>query len=101
LYLWKEWIILQNINLSMPDDILFEVKSLPMQEKNINDKLQVALAVGMFVSKEISLAKAAQLARKDIEEFIYFLAKLDIPSIVYTEDMLEDDLQFAKVTEEA
>lgn len=93
---------MQNISLSMPDDILYEVKSLPMQEENIHDKLQVTLAIGMFVSKEISLAKAAQLAQKDIEEFMNILKNLEIPSLVYSVDMFEEDLQFAyKPMEEA
>jgi len=93
---------MQNISLSMPDDILYEVKSLSMQEETIHDKLQVTLAIGMFVSKEISLAKAAQLAQKDIEEFMNILKNLEIPSLVYSVDMFEEDLQFAyKPMEEA
>ena len=85
-----------NANLEIPDDIIFEVKSLPKRETKINDKLQLSLAIGMFVSQEISLAKAAELAKKNLLEFIDILKDRDIPAFIYTEDMLEDDLKFAK-----
>jgi len=83
-------------NLEIPDDIIFEVKSLPKREAKINDKLQVSLAIGMFVSQEISLAKAAELAKKNLVEFIDILKDRSIPAFIYTEDMLEDDLKFAE-----
>lgn len=86
---------MQNISLLVPDDIVYEVKSLPKVGDTINAKLQISLAIGMFVSQEISLAKAAQLAGKSLVEFMNILRKLDIPALVYTEDMLEDDLKFA------
>jgi len=85
-----------SIHLEIPDDIVLEVKSLPQRDTKINDKLKLSLAVGMFVSQEISLAKAAELAKKNISEFMNILKDRDIPLFSYTEDMLEDDLKFAK-----
>ena len=86
---------MQNINLAIPDDIIFEVSSLPSKDKAVNEKLQLRLAIGMFVSQEISLAKAAQLAGQNISEFMDTLKGLGIPSFSYTGDMLYDDLKFA------
>ena len=88
---------MQNISLSIPDDIVFEIKSLQRGGATINAKLQLSLAIGMFVSQEISLARAAQLAGKNLVDFMNTLKELDIPAFTYTEDMLEDDLKFAKV----
>jgi len=87
---------MRNINLAIPDDIVYEIKSLPKQGTTIADKLHLSLAIGMFVSHEISLAKAAQLANKNIFEFIEILKSLNIPAVVYTDEMLDDDLYFAK-----
>lgn len=84
-----------NVNLEIPDDIIFEVKSLSKREIKINEKLQLSLAIGMFVSQEISLAKAAELAKKNLVEFIDILKERGISSFHYTEDMLGDDLKFA------
>ena len=85
-----------SVSLEIPDDIIFEVKSLPKIETKINDKLQLSLAIGMFVSQEISLAKAAELAKKNLAEFMDILKTRDIPLFFYTEDMLEDDLKFVE-----
>ena len=85
-----------NVSLEIPDDIIWEVKSLSQRETKIDNKLQLSLAIGMFISQEISLAKAAELAKKNMLEFIDILRERSIPSFFYTEDMLEDDLKFAK-----
>ena len=84
----------QNINLSLPADIVYEVKSLPNTEDSINSKLLLSLAIGMFVSREISLAKAAELSGRNLVEFMEILKKHGIPAVVYTEEMLEDDMKF-------
>jgi predicted HTH domain antitoxin len=86
---------MQNISLSIPDDIAYELKSLLQRGVTIDDRLRFSLAVGMFVSGDISLAKAAQLAGKSLHEFMTSLKSLNIPAFTYTEDMLEDDLRFA------
>ena len=86
---------MQNISLAIPDDIIYEVNTLPKRDIDLSKKLQIRLAIGMFVSQEISLAKAAQLAGQSITEFANTLKGLNIPSFFYTEDMLGDDLAFA------
>jgi len=86
---------MQNISLAIPDDIVYEIKSLPNHETAITDKLYLSLAIGMFVSREISLAKAADLAKKSILEFMEILKLWNIPAVTYTEEMLDDDLRFA------
>ena len=50
----------------------------------------------MFASKKISLAKAAEVAGATLANFIDVLKELQIPSISYTLEMLEDDLAFGK-----
>ena len=87
----------QNINLSVPTDIIYEMKTLPDIEDSINSKLMLSLAIGMFVSREISLAKAAQLAGINLMDFMGILKKHGIPAVVYTEGMFEDDLKAVNV----
>ena len=86
---------MQNITLAIPDDIILEISSMPSAKKAISEKLQMRLAIGMFVSGEISLAKAAQLAEQNISDFMGTLKSLGIPPFTYTDDMLLDDLKFA------
>ena len=85
---------MQNIRLSIPDEIIFEVSSLPNREKALHEKFKLRLAIGMFVSQEISLAKAAQLAGQSLEEFMDTIKGLGIPAVSYTEDMFHDDMKF-------
>ena len=87
---------MRNVSLAIPDDVYFEVSSLPSRETTLNDKLQSRLAIGLFVSQEVSLSKAAQLAGQNLVEFMDTLNGLGIPSINYTEEMYADDLNFVE-----
>jgi len=84
---------MRNVSLAIPDDVYFEVNSLPSRDTALNAKLQLRLAIGMFVSQEVSLAKAAQLAGQNLAEFMDTLKSLGIPSVVYTEEMYLDDMK--------
>ena len=86
--------LMQSVNLLIPDEIIFEVKSQPNNRVSINEKFKQSLAIGMFVSQEISLAKAAKLAGSDLAGFMNPLKHRVIPFLPYTEEMLEDDLRF-------
>ena len=84
------------ISMEVPNDILYELTSMPTAGKTVEEKLKVNLAIGLFASRGISLAKAAQLAGKSLAGFINILNIINIPAIDYTEDMLKDDIEFIK-----
>lgn len=84
------------ISMEVPNDILYELTSMTTAGKTIEEKLKVNLSIGLFASRGISLAKAAQLAGKSLAEFINILNIINIPAIDYTEDMLKDDIEFIK-----
>ncbi|MCL2216371.1 MAG: UPF0175 family protein [Defluviitaleaceae bacterium] len=86
---------MQNVSLAIPNDVMYEVKALHGQNVGANEKIQTYLAIGLLVSKAVSLAKAAELAGQSLMEFMGTLKFLGITAIVYTEDMLEDDIAFA------
>lgn len=66
----------------------------------MEDKVNIFLVIGMFVSKTISLEKAAELAGKSIWDFVDFLKKYQIPWGEYTEEAAElDDVAIAKFSE--
>jgi predicted HTH domain antitoxin len=83
------------INVEIPNDILCELTSIPTT-KTIEDKLKLNLAIGLFASKSISLAKASQLADKPLYDFIIMLNAINIPVVDYTEDTFKDDIDFIK-----
>jgi predicted HTH domain antitoxin len=84
----------QTVTMQVPADILLEINSLPIEGKTLEEKLKLNLAIGLFVSKDISLAKAAQLAEKPIDRFIEILRSINIPAVEYSEEIYRDDLSF-------
>jgi len=82
------------LQFTIPEDLYDAVDETSGFLENVQSKLRISLALGMFMFGEISLARAAELAEMPLAEFMDILEKLHIPSIMYTEDMLFDDLQF-------
>ena len=66
--------------------------------KTPDEKVTLSLAIGMFLSKQATLAKAAELARKSIWEFIEVLRAQGIAWGEYTDDAyLLDELALSKL----
>jgi predicted HTH domain antitoxin len=85
---------MQTLSIDISNDLAFQIKSIPRYGNAVNEKMQMLLAIGLFVSKEVSLAKAAELAGQSLMEFMGTLKLLGIPTIVYSEEMFEDDQEF-------
>lgn len=60
---------------------------------NIDAKVKTSLAIGMFIEKQVSLARAAELAEQPLADFIDLLKSKNIPWMEYTEEHLDDDCQ--------
>jgi len=86
----------RTVSISLPPDLYTELGCSPKFRGRLKSKIQLDLAVGMFVSKEISLSRAAEYAGMALGEFIQLLVNFGVPVVDYTEEMLEDDLAFAK-----
>lgn len=70
--------------------------------KTVTDKVTVSIVLGLFVSKTITLEKAAELSGKSIWEFVDFLKVCGIPWGEYTEEDMEmDDVSINKILEGA
>ena len=62
-----------------------------MDRRSIDGKVKVSLAIGLFVEKQVTLAKAAELLGKTLGEFIDLLRLKNISWMEYTEEHLRDD----------
>lgn len=60
-------------------------------DNTLNENIETSLAIAAFIEKRVTLAKAAQLADKDLSEFIKILSKYKIPWMEYTEETFEED----------
>lgn len=66
--------------------------------KTTDEKVTISLAIGMFLSKQVTLAQAAELAKKSIWDFTDVLKSLGIPWGEYTEmELAKDELALSKL----
>ncbi len=69
--------------------------------KTMDDKVTISIVAGMFVSGIVTLEKAAELAGKNIWDFMDFLKAHDIPWSRYSEEEMQmDELAIANLSEE-
>lgn len=84
------------IHVSLPA----EFRSLLEQQgsgQNVDEMVTISLAIEMFLSKRVSLARAAQLAQKSLGEFIDILRAQNLPWMDYeAEDKHLDDMAIEK-----
>ena len=84
--------------VSLPNELmpfLYQIKD----GKSTDEKVTLSIAIGMFLSKQATLAKAAELARKTIWEFVDVLKAQGVPWGEYSDDaFLLDELTLSKLS---
>lgn len=88
------------VDVTIPENLipyLYTIKD----GKDINEKLLISTVIGLFLSKAITLEKAAELTNKSIWDFIDILRAQQIPWGEYSEDDFQmDDLTLHKLSED-
>jgi predicted HTH domain antitoxin len=84
----------RTIAVSIPSDLYAELGSFPAFNGKIKQKIQLDLAIGMFVSKATSLSRAAAYANMALMDFVKMLSSYGVPIVDYSEEMLADDMAF-------
>lgn len=80
---------MESFQVNLPKEFLPLIDAL--DGPNIDIKVKVSLALGLFVNKQVTLARAAELSGKSLGEFIDFLRSKNIPWMEYTKEHLKDD----------
>ncbi|MDO6354761.1 MULTISPECIES: UPF0175 family protein [unclassified Caloramator] len=84
---------MNNLSINIkPEFLLF----LPKDKKFLEDEVNLALSILLFIRNKVTLAKAAELAGRSLEEFIEILKEHEIPWGEYTEEQYEKDLETIK-----
>ncbi len=83
------------IELKLPTDIAAIVRTRKGIGLTDEEWFKVPLAIGLFVERVISLAKAARLAGLTRYEFAELLKKRGLPAYEYTDLEYREDLAFA------
>ena len=88
------------VDVTIPEELtpfLYTIKD----GATLNDKAKLSIVIGLFLSKSVTLEKAAELAGKTIWEFMEILKSQDIPWGEHTEASLRmDDMALSKLTRE-
>lgn len=78
------------MNVHLPTEII-NILEKSVNGKNLDEKVRLSLAIGLFVDKTVTLERASELAGKTIANFIDVLRAKRIPWMEYTEEHLADD----------
>lgn len=77
------------LEVSLKEDFREVFKS--ESDSTFHENIETSLAIAAFIEKRVTLARAAELAGKDLSEFIKVLSRYNIPWMEYTEEALEED----------
>lgn len=87
------------IQVNLPGEFmpfLYQIKD----GKTTDEKVALSLAIGMFLSKQATLAKAAELAHKDMWGFVEVLKAQGIAWGEFSEEaFLQDELTLSKMAD--
>lgn len=83
-------------NVHIPPEII-NILEKSVNGKNLDEKIRLSLAIGLFVDKTVTLERASELAGKSTANFIDLLRAKRIPWMEFTEEHLaEDELAIQK-----
>ncbi|NOQ36026.1 MAG: prevent-host-death family protein [Methylococcaceae bacterium] len=68
--------------------------SVPFNSALLTHGLQLTLAVKLFKEHDISLGKAAELAKMNLAEFSEYVSELGIAVVDFNEDELDEELHY-------
>lgn len=80
------------VQVNIPDEFVPIVNSLGVGT-SLDDKVRLSLAVGLFAGKTVTLAKAAELSGRPLQDFMEILKSRGIPWGEYSEDQERQDTE--------
>ena len=78
------------ITISLPSDLYEYLEKESPCQGNLKDKIQLYLSIGMFVTRTVSLKRAAEYAGMDESDFIKLLGRHKISIFGSAEEIAED-----------
>ena len=71
------------------------ILALPFDERLLQHGVARALALHLFESGRVTLARAAKLAETSVEEFVALLGAAGVDAVSYSPDELEEEVEAA------
>ncbi|SFM22922.1 Uncharacterised protein family (UPF0175) [Salibacterium qingdaonense] len=82
-------VTMESFKVNLPKEFLPVIQT--MEGSDVDAKVRVSLAIGLFAEKQVTLARAATLAEMPLAAFIDVLRSKNLPWLEYTEDHLKED----------
>ena len=90
----------RNNAVVIPEDLLPLLDDLAHGD-SLEKNVRISIAISFFVAKSVSLARASEIARLSLNDFIYTLKIKNIPWGEYIdEDMIEDEIVIKELLRE-
>ena len=83
------------IDCALSSDVISLIQDLGLS-KSIDKNIKTSIAIALFTSRSVSLARAAEISEHSLSEFIFLLKNKNIPWGEYTENELRLDEAFIK-----
>lgn len=77
----------------VPKELLDKLGQSALATVDESRRVSVALAIYLFLSREVSIGRAAELAGCGLVEFHHLLRSLDLPTVFYGSEELAEDLK--------
>jgi predicted HTH domain antitoxin len=78
------------VDLNLSNDLIPLIEDLGLS-KSLSGNITISIAIALFTSKSVSLARAAEIAEMDLADFMTLLKNKNIPWNEYTEDEFHFD----------
>lgn len=73
------------VDINIPNDLVPLIEDLGLS-KSIDENIKISIAIALFTSRTVSLARAAEIAEMALADFMFILKSKRIPWSDYTED---------------
>ena len=82
-----------DVAVDVPQELLDQLAQSRLGKVDEARRVRVALAIHLFVTEQISIGRAAELAGYALVDFQDLLRELDLPAVVYDREEYERDQQ--------
>ena len=84
---------MSDVAVDVPQELLDQLAQSRLGKVDKARRVRVALAIHLFVTEQISIGRAAELAGYALVDFQDLLRELDLPAVVYDREEYERDQQ--------
>jgi predicted HTH domain antitoxin len=86
-------------DVEVPGELLDLLGRSRLSTRDRAGQVRVALAIHLFITREISLGRAAELAGERRADFVNLLKELGVPVVQYGKEQYQQDLESIEALE--